>query len=202
MIAKLTGIVDATAGDRTVIDVNGVGYLVFCSARTLARLPDRGEVAELHIETQVREDSISLYGFVEEAEREWFRMLITVQGVGARHAMAVLGILSPEELAQAVAAQDTATISRANGVGPKLAKRVASELKDKIGAFALGPAAGIATVAALDTPAAVTDAVSVLVNLGYRRTEAHGAITKASRQLGMEAAAEDLIKAGLRELSA
>ncbi|MCP4327768.1 MAG: Holliday junction branch migration protein RuvA [Alphaproteobacteria bacterium] len=201
MFAKLTGIVDSTADDRTVIDVNGVGYLVFCSARTLDRLPMQGEVAVLHIETHVREDHINLYGFGDDGERQWFRLLITVQGVGARHAMAVLGILSPEELAQAIAAQDKATISRASGVGPKLAQRIASELKDKIGDLALGPAAGLGPIEAGDEPAAA-DAVSVLVNLGYRRTEAHGAVAHARRELGQQAATEDLVKAGLKELGA
>ena len=142
MIAKLTGLIDSTANDRAVVDVGGVGYLVLCSARTLAGLGP-GEETVLHIETHVREDHINLYGFTDEGERAWFRLLITVQGVGARHALAILGVISPDELALAIAAEDKATISRANGVGPKLAQRIASELRDKIGDLALGAAAGM-----------------------------------------------------------
>ncbi len=198
MFAKLTGRVDSVADDSAVLDVNGVGYLVHCSARTLARLPHLGEDAMVYIETHVREDHINLYGFIDEGEREWFRLLITVQGVGARHAMAILGVLGPDEVARAIAAQDKATISRANGVGPKLAQRIASELKDKIGDLALGPAAELASTA-VENPA-VSDAVSVLVNLGYRRLEAHGAVAHACCDLGSNARAEDLVKAGLREL--
>jgi Holliday junction DNA helicase RuvA len=201
MIAKLTGIIDATGDGRAVIDVGGVGYLVFCSARTLAGLIP-GEETVLHIETHVREDHINLYGFVDEGERAWFRLLITVQGVGARHALAILSAVGPDELALAIAAQDKATISRANGVGPKLAQRIASELKDKIGNLALGVAAGLPAATQSAADGAASDAVSVLVNLGYRRTEAHGAIAHASRDLGPDAATEDLVKSGLRELGA
>jgi Holliday junction DNA helicase RuvA len=200
MFAKLTGIVDSVAEGHAVIDVNGVGYLVFASSRTLSRLPPLGEMAIVHIETHVREDHIHLYGFADEGEREWFRLLVTVQGVGARHALAILSTLGPDELAQAIAAQDKAAISRTNGVGAKLAQRIASELKDKIGDLALGPAAGLIARPGPEDSAAVTDAVSVLVNLGYRRTEAHGAVAHAFRDLGQAARTEDLVKAGLREL--
>ena len=199
MIAKLTGIIDATGDDRAVIDVGGVGYLVFCSARTLAGLIP-GEETVLHVETHVREDHINLYGFADEGERAWFRLLITVQGVGARHALAILGVVGLDELALAIAAQDKATISRASGVGPKLAQRIASELKDKTGDLALGAAAGLPAAAQPVADGAAADAVSALVNLGYRRTEAHGAIAHASRDLGPDAATEDLVKAGLRDL--
>jgi len=199
VIAKLTGIIDATGDDRAVIDVGGVGYLVFCSARTLAGLIP-GEETVLHVETHVREDHINLYGFADEGERAWFRLLITVQGVGARHALAILGVVGLDELALAIAAQDKATISRASGVGPKLAQRIASELKDKTGDLALGAAAGLPAAAQPVADGAAADAVSALVNLGYRRTEAHGAIAHASRDLGPDAATEDLVKAGLRDL--
>ena len=199
MIAKLTGLIDATGDGRAVVDVGGVGYLVFCSARTLAGLQP-GEETVLHIETHVREDHINLYGFADDGERTWFRLLITVQGVGARHALAILGVIDPDELALAIAAQDKATISRANGVGPKLAQRIASELKDKIGDLALGAAAGLPAAAWPAADGTASDAVSALVNLGYRRTEAHGAVAHASRDLGPGAATADLVKAGLREL--
>lgn len=201
MIAKLAGLLDAVAEDRAIVDVNGVGYLVHCSARTLSRLPRPGQEVSLHIETQVREDAISLYGFAEEVEREWFRLLVTVQGVGARHALAILSAVSPDELVQAIAAQDKATISRANGVGAKLAQRIASELKDRIGDIALGAAAALPAAGGEAASAASADAISVLVNLGYRRTEAHAAIAHAARDLGTAASTEDLVKAGLRELA-
>ncbi len=141
MIAKLTGLIDSTDGEGAVLDVGGVGYLVFCSARTLARLPARGMPASLLIETHVREDHIHLYGFADAGERDWFRLLTTVQGVGARLALAVLSVLGPDDLARAIAAADRASLARAPGVGPKLAGRIAAELKDKVGAVALGPAA-------------------------------------------------------------
>src|SRR5690242_13440244 len=140
MIAKLTGLIDATTGEGVVLDVNGVGYLVFCSPRTLARLPAKGAPASLLIETHVREDHIHLYGFADVAERDWFRLLTTVQGVGAKLAQAVLGVLGPDDLAHAIAAADKASLARAPGVGQKLAGRIAAELKDKVGAVALGPA--------------------------------------------------------------
>jgi len=201
VIAKLTGIVDSAGDDRAVIDVGGVGYLVYCSARTLADLRP-GEETVLYIETHVREDHINLYGFADEGERAWFRLLIAVQGVGARHALAVLSAVGSDDLALAIAAQDKATISRANGVGPKLAQRIASELKDKIGDLAMGAAAGLPAAARPAVEGPAVDAVSALVNLGYRRAEAHGAIAHASRDLSPGAATEDLVKAGLRELGA
>ena len=205
MIAKLHGIIDSAAADRAVIDVAGVGYLVFCSARTLARLPEVGQPARLFIETHVREDHIHLYGFVDPVERDWFRLLTTVQGVGARVALAILSVLGPDELLLAIAAQDKALVSRADGVGPKLAGRVVAELKDKAGGLALGPAVGADAARAGGMIDAVsggsaTDAVSALVNLGYRQSEAYGAIAQASRRLGTEAGVESLIRGGLREL--
>jgi Holliday junction DNA helicase RuvA len=200
MIAKLTGVVDSKTTDAAVVDVAGVGYLVFGSARMLNRLPAAGGAISLFIETHVREDHIHLYGFIDAAEREWFRLLTTVQGVGGRVALAILGALSPGELTQAVAAQDKASLTRAPGVGPKLAGRITTELKDKVGGIALGPVAAMA--AATETSGPVADAVSALVNLGYRRAEAFGAVAQAAQRLGANAALDALIKAGLKELSA
>ena len=200
MIASLAGIVERIAADNAVIDVNGVGYLVFASARTLGRLPARGEPARLHIETHVREDHIHLYGFAEESERDWFRLLTTVQGVGAKTALAILGALPPEALATAVMAQDKAALTRADGVGPKLAQRILNELRDKVGGIALGPAA--LQGASAEAPAAATqDAVSALVNLGYPRSDAFAAVAGAARSLGGEASFDALFKASLKELA-
>jgi holliday junction DNA helicase RuvA len=205
VIALLNGTIDSTGDNFAVVDVGGVGYLVFASRRTLDRLPVRGGTVRLLIETHVREDHIHLYGFADAAERAWFRLLTTVQGVGAKVALAVLSVLPPEELVHAIAAQDRHAIARADGVGPKLAARIASELKDKVSDIALGPAAtngsaAAALSAAQAGPAA--DAVSALVNLGYRRTEAFGAVAQATHRLGTDAPLETLIKAGLKELSA
>jgi holliday junction DNA helicase RuvA len=196
MIAMLAGVVDQRGGDSLVLDVNGVGYLVFASARTLGRVPIRGEPLRLLIETHVREDHIHLYGFADEAERGWFRLLTTVQGVGARLALALLSVLPPDALVTAIMAQDKAALARADGVGPKLATRIVSELKDKVGGIALGPVA--ATEAA---PAAAGDAVSALVNLGYSRSDAFAAVVQAAKRLGDEAKIDALIRAGLKELS-
>ena len=196
MIAKLAGTLDSTADGGAIVDVGGVGYLVFCSARTLARLPAPGLPVSLIIDTHVREDQISLYGFLDRGEREWFRLLTTVQGVGAKLALAILGALPPDELALALASQDRATLTRANGVGPKLAARILTELKDKAGALTLGSA----DTAPLQPGGLVADAVSALVNLGYRRAEAYGAVAAAARALGQEAAIDALIRAGLKEL--
>jgi holliday junction DNA helicase RuvA len=200
MIAKLTGLVDLAAMDSAVIDVGGVGYHVFCSAKTLGRLPARGNVASLLIETHVREDHIHLYGFADEAERDWFRLLTTVQGVGAKLALAILGVHSANDLAQVIAAQDKASLTRASGVGPKLATRILTELKDKAGGIAFGGLAALAPEAEPIGPMA--DAVSALVNLGYRRAEAFGAVAQAAKRLGGTPALESLIRAGLKELSA
>jgi len=214
MIAKLTGLVDSSGAGWAVVDVAGVGYLVYCSGRALAALPARGEPVSLFIETHVREDHIHLYGFPEVAERDWFRLLSTVQGVGARMALAVLSVLAPGDLIQAIAAQDKRALTRANGVGPKLAVRIVTELKDKAGQFALGPAAALAGGTAANdgagggagggagAPPLSEDAISVLVNLGYQRGEAFGAVAQATRTLGAEAPLAAVIKAGLQELSA
>ncbi len=211
MIGKLRGIVDSLDADGLVLDVHGVGYLVYASTRTLNALGGPGEAASLLIETHVREDHIHLYGFADKAERDWFRLLGTVQGVGVRHALAILSVLPPNDLAQAIAAQDKAAVARANGVGPKLAGRIVTELKDKAGSIALGPAAQAATPG--DTMGAVAggngngagqvseDAVSALTNLGYRRGEAFGAVAAVARRLGADAPLETLITEGLKELS-
>ena len=205
MIGKLTGLVDSFGDDWVMIDVSGVGYLVYGSGRTLASLPGLGEPASLFIETHVREDHIHLYGFTDPAERDWYRLLSSVQGVGAKMALAILSVLGPSELAQAIAAQDRATLTRASGVGPKLASRIIVELKDKAGEIVLGPAAALSAAvggAQPHVPGPSEDAVSVLVNLGYRRSEAFGAVAQATRELGQDAPLDAVIKAGLRELSA
>jgi len=193
VIAMLAGIVDHAGDESLVVDVNGVGYLVFASSRTLGKAPLRGEPLRLLIETHVREDHIHLYGFADEAEREWFRLLTTVQGVGARIALAILSALAPETLASAIATQDKAALTEAEGVGPKLAQRILSELKDKAGGIALRAAAPAAQGAA-------SEAVSALVNLGYPRGDAHAAVATASRRLGGDASLDALIRAGLKDL--
>jgi holliday junction DNA helicase RuvA len=203
MIAKLAGLLDQIMPDGAVIDVGGVGYLVFCSTRTIGQLPAPGAAAKLLVETHVREDHIHLYGFIDAVERDWFRLLTTVQGVGARLALALLSALSPDQLALAILAQDKATLARADGVGPRLAARIANELRDKVGGLATAaptPVTGIAAVANAEA-GATADAVSALVNLGYRRAEAFGAVAAAARKLGEEAALDALIRAGLRELA-
>ena len=201
MIAALAGRVDAVGSDHAVIDVSGVGYLVFASGRTLARLPEPGGSAKLLIETHVREDHIHLYGFADAGERDWFRLLLTVQGVGAKVAMALLSALAPDQLASALASGDKAMLTRAEGVGPKLANRLASELKEK--AMALGAIVTLPVSSADIVPAgAAADAVSALINLGYRRGEALGAVERAVKRLGPGARVEALIPAGLRELGA
>ena len=199
MIAKLAGVVDQIGPEGAVIDVGGVGYLAFCSTRTISRLPAVGSTASLLIETHVREDHIHLYGFVDAAERDWFRRLTTVQGVGARLALAILSAMAPEELGLAILAQDKAALTRADGVGARLAARIVNELRDKVGGVAVASVpAGVPPVETSDGPAA--DAVSALVNLGYRRSEAYGAVATAARRLGSGADAGALIRAGLQEL--
>jgi Holliday junction DNA helicase RuvA len=202
MIAKLTGILDHIGPEGAVVDVGGVGYLVFASTRTLGQLPSSGGATRLLIETHVREDHIHLYGFVDAAERDWFRLLTTVQGVGARLALAILSAVAPEELTLAIVAQDKVTLSRADGVGPRLAARVVNELRDKVGGLALAAINTAAPVPqAVGDPGLTGDAVSALVNLGYRRAEAFGAVAAASRRLGGEAKVDALIRAGLQELA-
>ncbi|HEX8381988.1 MAG TPA: Holliday junction branch migration protein RuvA [Sphingomonas sp.] len=197
MIAHLKGRLDATGIDHAVIDVGGVGYLVGASARTLAALGRTGEAATLFTEMLVTEDSIRLVGFAHAAERDWFRLLTGVQGVGARVALAILSALEPADLSRAVLAQDKATVARANGVGPKLAERIVRELKDRIGGVALGPAA-----AAQAMPSgAGADAVSALLNLGFRPAEAAGAVAQAEEELGPGSTLDALVRLALRKAS-
>ena len=204
MIGKLKGVVDSYGEDFVIIDVNGVGYVVHCSSRTLQRLPSTGEAAALSIETHVREDMIRLYGFHSDAEREWFRLLQTVQGVGSRVALGILSVLDPGALATAVATGDRGSVARGPGVGPKLAARIVAELKDKAPAFAaIDPALIRLTDAVEDrsAPQPVSDAVSALVNLGYPQVQASAAIAAALRSAGEAAEAKTLIRLGLRELA-
>ena len=201
MIARLRGVLDSQGADHLVIDVGGVGYLVHCSMRTLAALPGIGEALDLHVETQVRAESITLYGFAETGERSWFRVLQQVQGVGARVALGVLSVLTPEELARAVASQDKAALTRASGVGPRLAGRILSELQDRLAGELAGAALPAQALAGAAVDGAAAGAVSALVNLGYGRSEAHAAITRAVASLGQQATVEALIRAGLQELA-
>ena len=204
MIGKLKGVIDEIAEDHAVIDVHGVGYVAFCSARTLGNLGGAGEAAVLFIETYVREDMIRLYGFANQLEREWFRLLQNVQGVGAKVALAVLGTLSPSELANAIALRDIAMVSRAPGVGKKVAERIVTELKNKVPAFA-GDASGTIGLkqerGAGAAPAPVADAVSALSNLGYSRDQAANAVAAALKEAGENADSAKLIRLGLKELS-
>ena len=204
MIGKLKGVIDSYGEDFIVLDVHGVGYLVHCSARTLQALPSPGEAAVLSIETYVREDQIKLFGFRGDTEREWFRLLQTVQGVGAKVALSVLGTLKHNELASAIAMRDKAMITRAPGVGPKVAERIVTELKDKAPAFANVDPALVHLSGAIDNdraPRPVTDAISALVNLGYGQPQAATAVASAARSIGEDADVSELIKLGLKELA-
>ncbi len=203
MIGKLKGIIDSVEEEALILDVNGVGYLVSASARTLRALPGVGDEAELLIETHVREDAIRLYGFVTAGERDWFRLLQSVQGVGAKVALGILGALSAEALNAAVARQDKAMMARAPGVGPKLAARLVLELKDKAPAFAIADFAhaesGLDRAPKLAK--AAEDAVLALVSLGYAQPQAAAAVARISAQLGPAAETAALIRAGLKELA-
>jgi len=204
MIGKLKGVIDSYGEDFIIVDVGGVGYLVHCSARTLQALPAQGEPVVLSIETYVREDQIRLFGFLSDVEREWFRLLQTVQGVGARVALSVLGTLKVADLATAVAMRDKAMIARSPGVGPKVAERIVTELKDKAPAFATVDPAVIRLSGALEekrAPQPVADAISALVKLGYGQPQAAAAVGAATREAGEGADAARLIRLGLRELS-
>ena len=200
MIAQLTGRIDSLEDGRCVIDVAGVGYLVHASSRTLAALPQAPAVAKLLVETHVREDAIQLFGFAETAERDWFRLLTTVQGVGPRVALAILSALSPRDLIGAIAGRDQASLTRAAGVGARLAARLLTELKDKVGA--MPSSAGITIPLPITRPqGAAEDALSALVNLGYRRPEAQGAVARVVGRLGEEAALDAIIRDSLKELT-
>ena len=201
MIARLKGLVDEIADDSAIIDVGGVGYQLFCSAKTLQALPRPGEAVSLEVETHVREDHIHLYGFASAAEKAWFARLQTVQGVGARVALAILSILLPDEISRAIAAQDKTMVGRASGVGPKLATRIVTELKDKVPAFE-GSAIPSINGAGTGGDNRMSEAVSALVNLGYKQAEAMGAVARVNRSHDGDASLEQLIRDGLRELSA
>jgi holliday junction DNA helicase RuvA len=202
VIAKLAGVIEQIESDAAVIDVNGVGYLTFCSTRTIGRLPPPGSPVRLLIETHVREDHIHLYGFIDAGERDWFRLLTTVQGVGARLALSILSAVAPETLGLAILAQDKPALAQAEGVGPRLAARIVNELRDKISSVAASAAPPVASRNEPTNGGGVTaDAISALENLGVGRTEALGAIAAAARRLGSEAGADVLIKAGLEELA-
>jgi holliday junction DNA helicase RuvA len=198
MIAQLTGRVDQLSDGACVVDVGGVGYLVQASSRTLAALPPPPTPVKLLVETQVREDAIILYGFADAAERDWFRLLTTVQGVGGKVALGILSALAPRDLVGAIAAGDKSSLIRAPGVGPRLAVRLLTELRDKVGA--MPTQAGIAY-----TPAPLAgvaeDALSALVNLGYRRPEAQTVIARVHERLGEDATLDALIRDSLKELA-
>jgi holliday junction DNA helicase RuvA len=204
MIGKLKGIIESYGEDFVILDVGGVGYQVQCSARTMQALPAPGQGATLSIETYVREDQIKLFGFTSDVEREWFRLLQTVQGVGAKVALAVLGTLRPSELAEAIALRDRASVSRTPGVGPKVAERIVTELKDKVPKFTSLDPAVVQLSGALEenrAPRPVMDAVSALVNLGYGQPQAAAAIAAAARNAGDGADTAALIRQGLKELA-
>lgn len=205
MIARLKGIVEEIGDDWLIVDVNGVGYHVFASSRTLGSMT-AGDAVTVVIETHVREDHIHLYGFADTTERDWFKLLTTVQGVGAKVGLGIQSALSPDEISQAIAAQDKATITRAPGVGPKLAARIVSELKDKVGAIALNqsfaaPGAGTSSGSAPAKGNDISDAVSALVNLGYNASQALGAVSEAAGELGEGVDVSALIRGGLSRLA-
>lgn len=203
MIGKLTGRLDEVGPSTLIVEVNGVGYEVTCAARTLASLPAVGETVTLAIDTHVREDAIRLYGFATEHERAWFRALQTVQGVGAKVALAVLGTLDAADLANAVALQDKNQVARAPGVGPKVASRIVAELKYKMPSMApaIQSGAGLAPLAIRLEGSSARDAVSALTNLGYGHAQAAAAVSLAVGKAGREARTEELIRLGLRELA-
>lgn len=199
MIAQLTGRVDALSDGACVIDVGGVGYLVQASSRTLTALPQPPAVAKVLVETHVREDAIILYGFADSAERDWFRLLTTVQGVGGKVALAILSALAPKDIIAAIASGDKTSLSRAQGVGPRLAARLVTELKDKTGAMPSSPGIAYTPPPAVASPA--DDALSALVNLGYRRQEAQPAVVRVAERLGDAATLDALIRDSLKELA-
>ena len=198
MIALLHGRIDALDAGSCIIDVNGVGYLVQASTRTLAALPSAPAMARVLIETHVRDDAITLYGFADPAEREWFRLLLTVQGVGAKVALSILSALSPDGLINAIAAGDRASLTRAPGVGAKLAIRLLSELRDKAGTMPTGT--GFTIPVALEG-GMEADALSALVNIGYRRSEAYPVVVRIMAGLGEGAGLDQVIRDSLRELA-
>jgi Holliday junction DNA helicase RuvA len=200
MIAQLTGLVEALEDGRCVIDVAGVGYLVHASSRTLAALPRPPDPAKLLVETHVREDAIQLFGFADTTERDWFRLLTTVQGVGPRVALSILSALSPRDLIGAIAARDQASLTRAPGVGARLAARLLTELKDKVGAMPSSPGITVA-IQPSRSGGVAGDALSALVNLGYRRPEVQATVARVLERLGEQAALDVIIRDSLKELA-
>jgi len=196
MIARLRGVLAESMADHAVLDVGGVGYLVWCSGRTLSAIGEVGGDVLLFTEMQVREDAITLYGFGSAGERDAFRLLTGVQGVGGRVALAILSVLDAGELAKAIASGDKAMVARANGVGPKLAMRIVNELKDKMGALPIGPGLAAATVAKGGT---ASDALSALANLGFRPAEASAAVGAAVEELGEGATLDAVVRLALRK---
>ena len=196
MIARLAGTLVETAADHAVIDVNGVGYLVLASSRTLAALGGLGAVVTLYTELQVREDSMTLFAFGSAGERDWFRLLTGVQGVGGKVALSILSTLEPEALSQSVARQDKAMVARANGVGPKLAERIVRELKDKVGGASLAAVAGGAAPA---SSGAAADALAALQSLGFKPGEAGAAVSAAEAELGANATLDALVRLALKK---
>jgi holliday junction DNA helicase RuvA len=203
MIGKLKGRIDSAGPDWVMVDVAGVCYFVSCSGKTLGALPGVGETVEIYTDMLVSQDNIRLVGFATVLEKEWFKLLQTVQGVGARVALAILSVLSPGELGSAIALQDKAMIGRANGVGKKLAERIVLELKDKVPAYSASDIGLGAVAAELAAPrsSAVTDAMSALVNLGYGQSQAAMAVSAAMRKGGDDQPTEKLIRAALKELA-
>ena len=199
MIARLRGLLDSFGADHAVVDVGGVGYLVSLSTRSLAALGAIGSEVLLHVETQVSDDAIRLVGFATLEERDWFRLLTSVQGVGTRVALAILSALNAEELQRAVMSGDKAMVGRAQGVGPKLAQRIVNELKDKVGGALAGLGEGAAAAPALSGHTA--DAVSALQNLGFRPVEASAAVAKAESELGPDAGLDALVRTALKKAS-
>lgn len=198
MIAKLRGLLDSFTADHAIIDVQGVGYLVAASTRTLSALGAIGDEIVLHTEMQVSDDAIRLVGFATSGERDWFRLLTSVQGVGARVALAILSALSSDELHRAIMSGDKAMVARAQGVGPKLAQRIVMELKDKTGGLTLGGGdSGISLV----TGSHGADAVSALLNLGFRPSEASSAVAQAEASLGADASLDALVRNALKRVS-
>ncbi len=197
MIAKLKGLLDETGSDWAVIDVSGVGYLVHCSTKTLAALGEVGEGCTVYTDLQVSENDMRLLGFAEAAERDWFRLLTQVQGVGSKVALAILSALSTGEVQQACANGDAAMVARANGVGPKLAGRIVNELKDKAGALPGG--GGAAGAPAAPAGGASADAVSALENLGFKPAVAARAVAAAQGELGEGTSEGELIRVALKK---
>lgn len=205
MIGKLSGIIDSFHQGHLIIDVSGVGYSVFASTRTLSQIGQAGDAVSLLIDTHVREDHIHLYGFQNAEEQKWFRLLTSVQGVGVKAGLAILSVCAPQELSLAIAAQDKATITRADGVGPKLASRILLELKNKVGALDLSPKAVQSSAVASHEPAKASDidqdAVQALIGLGYGRGEAYNAVMQAKLKANDNNDLQDLIKFSLKELA-